>query len=72
MISIHLINISFIIKRDEYGLRGNYGIPENINILTIKRKYNGRTKCFEGETWSDILQKILKMPGKIFMLQMLV
>ena len=51
-------------KRDEYGLRGNYGTPENINILTIGGSTTDEQNVSEGETWSDVLQKNFKNVGK--------
>lgn len=41
--------------RDRYGLRGDYGDPSSIDILTIGGSTTNEIFVGEGQTWSDVL-----------------
>jgi len=43
--------------RDRWGLRGNYGTPENIYILTIGGSTTDQRYITDGHTWQDVLTK---------------
>jgi hypothetical protein len=43
-------------KRDQYGLRGNYGAPEKIDVMTVGGSTTDQRYISEGATWQDILQ----------------
>ena len=49
-----------VYRRDQFGLRGNYGSPENITILTVGGSTTNDRVINEGDTWSDILQSNLQ------------
>jgi len=53
-----------VYRRDQYGLRGNYGSPENITILAVGGSTTNERVVNEGDTWADILQQNLQTFGK--------
>lgn len=52
-----------IYKRDQYGLRGNYGTPQKVSILVIGGSPTNDRASDEGDTWTDILQATLQKNG---------
>ena len=44
-------------RRDEHGLRGQYGDLSNIDILTIGGSTTNEVFVEEGKTWSDVLAR---------------
>lgn len=50
--------------RDRYGLRGNYGDPKNITILTIGGSTTDQREIDDGLTWQHELQRLLRADGK--------
>lgn len=53
-----------VFRRDQYGLRGNYGSPENITILAVGGSTTNDRVANEGDTWTDVLQQNLQAFGK--------
>ena len=51
-------------KRDRYGLRGNYGAPDRIDILTVGGSTTDQRFVSDGATWQDILQREFAAHGK--------
>ena len=51
-------------RRDQYGLRGNYGFPEHITILAVGGSSTNDRAATEGDTWTDVLQQTLHAFGK--------
>jgi len=51
-------------KRDSFGLRGNYGAPGQIDILTVGGSTTDQRYISEGATWQDILQREFAARGK--------
>jgi len=51
-------------KRDSFGLRGNYGAPGQIDILTVGGSTTDQRYISEGATWQDILQREFAVHGK--------
>ena len=49
--------------RDHHGLRGAYGNPENIRILTVGGSTTDQRHIRDGETWQDVLQQKLANAG---------
>jgi lysophospholipase L1-like esterase len=49
--------------RDHYGLRGAYGTPADIDILTLGGSTTDQRFVGEGETWQDVLGRCLKQSG---------
>ena len=49
--------------RDQYGLRGNYGKPSDIDILTVGGSTTNEIFVNEGETWSDRLAAAFQDSG---------
>lgn len=49
--------------RDEYGLRGNYSDPSNIDILTVGGSTTDQEYIRDGETWQDVLQQQFARQG---------
>lgn len=43
--------------RDKYGLRGSYGSPGGIRILTVGGSTTDQRHVGDGETWQDALQR---------------
>lgn len=50
-------NTQVVYRRDHYGLRGNYGRPDGIDILTMGGSTTDQRYITEGATWQDVLQK---------------
>ncbi len=42
-------------RRDRYGLRGEYGRPEDVAVLTIGGSTTNERYVDEGRTWTDVL-----------------
>ena len=53
-----------IYRRDQYGLRGSYRNPSQIDILTIGGSTTDQRNITEGETWQDVLAQTLLARGK--------
>lgn len=51
-------------KRDRFGLRGNYGAPSQIDILTVGGSTTDQRFISDGATWQDILQREFAAHGK--------
>ena len=51
-------------KRDGYGLRGNYGAPAQIDILTVGGSTTDQRFITEGATWQDVMQREFAAHGK--------
>jgi len=51
-------------KRDEHGLRGDYGAPGDIDILTVGGSTTNEILITEGETWSDRLAQAFADAGR--------
>jgi lysophospholipase L1-like esterase len=49
--------------RDKYGLRGSYGSPADIRILTVGGSTTDQRHVRDGETWQDALQKRFEQAG---------
>ena len=50
-------------SRDRYGLRGNYGSPGDIRILTVGGSTTDQRNIRDGETWQDVLQQRFAQAG---------
>ena len=50
-------------QRDYYGLRGNFGSPADVNIVTLGGSTTDQRFVSEGETWSDVLGSCLRDKG---------
>lgn len=50
--------------RDSYGLRGNYGKPSDIDLLTVGGSATDQRFITDGATWQDILQSQFLAHGK--------
>lgn len=46
-----------IYSRDEWGLRGEYGAPEDIDLLTVGGSTTDQRYISDGFTWQDVLSK---------------
>src|SRR5262245_43647354 len=46
-----------VYRRDRYGLRGNYGSLDKIDILTVGGSATDQRAITEGATWQDILRR---------------
>ena len=53
-----------IYRRDNYGLRGSFGEPQDIDILTVGGSTTEQRYISEGKTWQDILQSKFNSHGK--------
>jgi hypothetical protein len=51
-------------QRDKYGLRGIYGSPENIEVLTVGGSTTDQRYITEGETWQDVLKSEFSAEGR--------
>ena len=51
-------------RRDRYGLRGNYGSLNKIDILTLGGSATDQRAITEGATWQDILRREFSNRGK--------
>lgn len=49
--------------RDEYGLRGDFGTPDHIDMLTIGGSTTDQRYIRDGETWQDVLQRRCRQAG---------
>jgi|CXWL01.1.fsa_nt_gi lysophospholipase L1-like esterase len=49
--------------RDRHGLRGAYGSPGNIRILTVGGSTTDQRHIRDGETWQDVLQQEFSKAG---------
>jgi lysophospholipase L1-like esterase len=49
--------------RDEYGLRGHYSDPSDIDILTVGGSATDQKYIRDGETWQDVLQQQFNRQG---------
>lgn len=56
-------NIEIIYKRDEFGLRGDYGRPDQIDFLTIGGSTTDQRYITEKATWQDVLQHDFRLNG---------
>lgn len=52
-----------IYETDKYGLRGEYGRPDDIDILAIGGSTTDERYVTEGETWIDVLSSKLSSDG---------
>jgi hypothetical protein len=50
--------------RDRYGLRGDYGQPADIDILTIGGSTTDQRYVADGSTWQDELERTLRAAGR--------
>lgn len=53
-----------IYRRDQWGLRGNFGDPGEVNIVTIGGSTTDQRYLTEGETWQDRLARHLAEMGR--------
>jgi hypothetical protein len=53
-----------VYRRDRFGLRGDYGAPENVNILVLGGSTTDERYISEGETWTDTLERCLSGVGR--------
>jgi len=53
-----------IYRRDKYGLRGAYGSPEDIKILTVGGSTTDQRYITEGETWQDVMVREFQDRGR--------
>ena len=51
-------------RRDQHGLRGDYGGPSQIDILTLGGSTTDQRAIGEGSTWQDLVVKRFKEKGK--------
>ena len=51
-------------SRDKHGLRGAYGSPEAIRILTLGGSTTDQRYIGDGETWQDVLQRKFQQSGR--------
>lgn len=51
-------------SRDGWGLRGEYGRPGDIDILTVGGSTTDQLYVTDGKTWQDVLQERFKAAGK--------
>ena len=49
--------------RDRHGLRGSYGPPGDIRILTVGGSTTDQRHIGDGETWQDVLQRRFAQAG---------
>lgn len=49
--------------RDEYGLRGNFGTPDRIDILTVGGSTTDQRYVRDGDTWQDVLEQQFRQVG---------
>jgi lysophospholipase L1-like esterase len=50
-------------SRDKYGLRGSYGSPSGIRILTVGGSTTDQRYIGDGQTWQDALQREFQRAG---------
>lgn len=55
---------SILYRRDEWGLRGEYGNAADINILVLGGSTTDERFIDQGETWTDVLSACLKEHGQ--------
>ena len=51
-------------SRDRHGLRGNYGSPGDIRILTVGGSTTDQRNIRDGQTWQDVLQRRFAQDGQ--------
>ena len=51
-------------RRDQYGLRGNYGAPDAIDIMTVGGSTTDQRYVSEGDTWQDVLRRDFLTRGR--------
>lgn len=54
--------------RDKYGLRGSFGDPSEIDILTVGGSTTDQRNIMDGETWQDVIQARFKQIGNEFVI----
>jgi len=52
------------ITRDQYGLRGAFQLPADIDILTVGGSTTDQRYITDGKTWQDVLQQKFESIGK--------
>jgi len=52
-----------IYRRDAFGLRGDYGAPEDITILAVGGSTTNDSVVSEGDTWPEVLEADLRAKG---------
>jgi lysophospholipase L1-like esterase len=50
--------------RDRWGLRGSYGEPREVDILTVGGSTTDQRFIADGSTWQDALERVLRASGK--------
>lgn len=53
-----------VYSRDRYGLRGDYGEPSDVDILTIGGSTTDQRYLSDGTTWQDELRRVLQARGR--------
>ena len=53
-----------VYRRDAHGLRGAYGTPETIDILTVGGSTTDQRYITEGATWQDVLRADFSSNGR--------
>lgn len=53
-----------VYRRDRYGLRGDYGVPSEIDVLAIGGSTTNEGFVSEGQTWVDVLRRELNRLGR--------
>lgn len=53
-----------VYRKDEFGLRGDYGNPSNVDVLVVGGSTTNEFYIGEGKTWVDVLRAELKRHGK--------
>lgn len=51
-------------RRDEWGFRGRYGKPQDIDVLVVGGSTTDERFITEGETWPDVMSQCLERMGK--------
>jgi lysophospholipase L1-like esterase len=59
----HDANPTIRYSRDKYGLRGDFGTPDRIDILTVGGSTTDQRYIRDGETWQDVLQQRFRDAG---------
>jgi hypothetical protein len=55
---------SIVYRRDEFGFRGTYSSPDQIDILTVGGSTTDQRYLTDGETWQDVLAREFEHNGK--------
>lgn len=53
-----------VYSRDRFGLRGDYGAPEDIDILTVGGSTTDQRFISDGHTWQDVLSNRFARGGR--------